>query len=68
MISPSMYVLLRVASARMNSFKFSSYCLGGAQDTETNEKNFPHIQLMMTDLFDLAQRCIKRTLHQIAER
>ncbi|KAE8971056.1 hypothetical protein PR001_g26777 [Phytophthora rubi] len=68
MISSTMYVLLRVASARMNSYKFSSYCRGGARDTETNEKNFPRIQLMLPDLSDLAQRYIKRTLYQIAER
>ncbi|KAE8992054.1 hypothetical protein PF010_g18880 [Phytophthora fragariae] len=67
MISSTMYVLLRVASARMNSYKFSSYCLGGARETETNEKSFPRIQLMLPDLSDLAQRCIKRTLYQIAE-
>ncbi|KAE9110927.1 hypothetical protein PF010_g10998 [Phytophthora fragariae] len=68
MISSTMYVLLRVAFARMNSYKFSSYCLGGARDTETNEKNFPRIQLMLPDLSGLVQRCIKRTLYQIAER
>uniref|UniRef100_H3GMY1 Uncharacterized protein n=1 Tax=Phytophthora ramorum TaxID=164328 RepID=H3GMY1_PHYRM len=68
MLSSTMYVLLRVASARMNSFKFSSYCLNGARDTDTNEMNFPRAPVTLPDLSQLTQRCIKRTLHQIAER
>ncbi|KAJ8571528.1 hypothetical protein ON010_g5306 [Phytophthora cinnamomi] len=68
MLSSTMYVLLRVASARMNSYKFATYCLHGPRDTDTNERNFSRVELKLTDLSDLAHRCIKRTLHQIAER
>ncbi|GMF80514.1 unnamed protein product [Phytophthora fragariaefolia] len=57
-----------LASARMNSYKFSSYCLNGPRDPETNEKNFPRTQMKLNHLSELGQRCIKRTLHQIAER
>ncbi|POM59318.1 hypothetical protein PHPALM_31970 [Phytophthora palmivora] len=68
MISSTMYVLLRVTSARMNSYRFSAYSLKGTRTADTNEKNFPRFPLTLPDLCDLAQRCIMRTLHQIASR
>jgi len=68
-ILPStLYVLLRVASTKMNSYKFSTYCLDGPRDPTTNEKNFPRVQLTKIDLAELTHRCIARTLHQTAER
>ncbi|KAG1708730.1 hypothetical protein DVH05_022355 [Phytophthora capsici] len=68
MLSSTMYVLLRVASTRMNSYKFLAYNLNGARNGDTNEKNFPRVELKLTEMTELAQRCIKRTLHQIRER
>jgi len=67
-ISSTMYVFLRVASAQMNSYTFAAYCLNGVRDEDTNEKNFPRVQLTRLDMSELAERCIMRTLHQIASR
>ncbi|POM72698.1 Hypothetical protein PHPALM_10550, partial [Phytophthora palmivora] len=47
MLSSTMYLLLRVAPARMNSYKFSAYRLNCARDTDTNEKNFPRPSVPM---------------------
>ncbi|ETM41676.1 hypothetical protein L914_12568 [Phytophthora nicotianae] len=68
MRSSTMYALLRVASTRMNSYKFLAYNLNGTRSVDTNEKNFPRVELKLTDLSELAQRCIKQTLHQIRDR
>ncbi|KAL3667593.1 hypothetical protein V7S43_007147 [Phytophthora oleae] len=68
MLSSTMYILLWVASARMNSYKFSAFSLHGTRNTDTNEKMFARRQITLPDLSVLAQRCIKRTLHQIAFR
>ncbi|ETP39595.1 hypothetical protein F442_12937, partial [Phytophthora nicotianae P10297] len=68
MRSSTMYVLVRVASTRMNSYKFLAYNLNGTRSVDTNEKNFPRVELKLTDLSELAQRCIKQTLHQIRDR
>ncbi|ETK83623.1 hypothetical protein L915_11233, partial [Phytophthora nicotianae] len=67
-LSSTMFVLLRVASNRMNSYKFSACAIDGARDMDTNENNFPRVEIKLTDLSELAQRCIKRTFHQILER
>jgi hypothetical protein len=44
MLSSTMYVLLRVAHIRMNSFKFTAYQLDGPRDEDTNETNFPRVE------------------------
>lgn len=52
----------------MNSYKCSLYCLKGPRDADTNGRTFARGQLVLPDLSPLAQRCIKRTVHQFAER
>jgi hypothetical protein len=66
-LSSTMYILLRIAYTRMNTYKFFDYCLDGVRDGNTNEKKFPQVQLLMTNLSDLAHRCIERTRHQIIQ-
>ncbi|KAL3663365.1 hypothetical protein V7S43_011771 [Phytophthora oleae] len=66
MLSSTMYVLLRIASARMTSYKFAAYKLDGYRDEDTNERTLSRQELQFDQLSDLAHRCIKRTLHLIA--
>ncbi|OWZ14566.1 hypothetical protein PHMEG_00011940 [Phytophthora megakarya] len=66
MLSSTMDVLLRVASARKNSYNFFAYQLHvlGPRDEDTNENNFSRVELLFKDVSDLGHR----TLHHIARR
>ncbi|KAL3663555.1 hypothetical protein V7S43_011442 [Phytophthora oleae] len=48
--------------------QFFGISLHGTRNADTNEKSFARRQITLPDLSVLAQRCIKRTLHQIAFR
>ncbi|KAG3111459.1 hypothetical protein PI125_g9092 [Phytophthora idaei] len=65
-LSPTLYILLRVASTRINSYKFSAYQLNSPRDKATTDKTFPRVELLYCDISDLGHRCIARTEHQIA--
>ncbi|KAG1711378.1 hypothetical protein DVH05_008632 [Phytophthora capsici] len=67
-LSSTMYALLRVAAARIKSYKFQAYQLDAPRDEDTNESNFRRIELTYTNISQLGRRCIARTLHQIAQR
>ncbi|KAJ8574493.1 hypothetical protein ON010_g4721 [Phytophthora cinnamomi] len=67
-LSSTMFVLLRVASARMNTYTFAAYQLNSLRYKDTNEKNFPCIELQFDKISELGHPCITRTLPQIATR
>ncbi|GMF49473.1 unnamed protein product [Phytophthora lilii] len=68
MLSSTLYVVLRVASARMNSYQRAADQLNCPRDEDTYEVNFPRVELTFSNISDLGHRCITRTLHQIAKR